>query len=70
MFEPTDERPHGIPHNPIQPRDEHDQHAVIVGPGHGCVEGDCIHTRTVTTVAGGKIPTSGRLTCARRGAYD
>jgi rubredoxin len=40
MFEPTDERPHGIPHNPIQPKDEHDQHAVIVGPGHGCVEGD------------------------------
>jgi hypothetical protein len=40
MFEATGEEPHGIPHNPFQPHDEHEQHAVILGPGHGCVESD------------------------------
>jgi rubredoxin len=40
MFEPSDEEPHGIPHNPIQPHDERDQTSFIVGPGHGCIEGD------------------------------
>lgn len=40
MFEPTREPPHGIEHNPLQPRDEHEQHAFSVGPGNGCLESD------------------------------
>jgi rubredoxin len=40
MFVPTDEPPHGIAHNPLQPHDERDQTAVFVGPGHGCLEED------------------------------
>lgn len=40
MFVASDEPPHGIEHNPLQPRDEQDQTAVIVGPGHGCLASD------------------------------
>jgi hypothetical protein len=40
MFVPTDEPPHGIPHNPLQPHDERDQTSWVVGPGHGCLEND------------------------------
>jgi rubredoxin len=40
MFVESDEPPHGIAHNPLQPRDERDQTAVAFGPGHGCVEND------------------------------
>jgi hypothetical protein len=40
MFVQSDERPHGIPHNPLQPHDERDQTAFFVGPGHGCLEED------------------------------
>jgi rubredoxin len=40
MFVPSTEPPHGIPHNPLQPRDEREQGAFSVGPGHGCVEND------------------------------
>jgi rubredoxin len=40
MFVASDEQPHGIPHNPLQPRDERDQTAFHVGPGHGCLEED------------------------------
>jgi rubredoxin len=40
MFVRSEEPPHGISHNPLQPRDERDQHAVIVGPGHGCLDPD------------------------------
>jgi hypothetical protein len=39
MFEQSDEPPHGIEHNPLQPHDERDQTAVQFGPG-GCVEND------------------------------
>ncbi len=38
LFEPTDEPPHGIPHNPFQPRDPR---AAAVGPGDsGCLYPD------------------------------
>ena len=40
MFVESSEAPHGIPHNPLQPRDERDQGAFVVGPGHGCLEED------------------------------
>ena len=40
MFVESDEPPHGIAHNPLQPHDERDQTAFFVGPGHGCVEED------------------------------
>jgi hypothetical protein len=40
MFVPTDEPPHGVEHNPLQPRDERDQSALSVGPGHGCLGED------------------------------
>lgn len=40
MFVESDEEPHGIPHNPMQARDERDQVALEFGPGHGCVEND------------------------------
>jgi rubredoxin len=40
MFVATDEPPHGIPHNPMQPHDERDQNGFVVGPGHGCLEND------------------------------
>ncbi len=39
MFEPSSEPPHGVPHNPIQPRDERDQSSFNLGPG-GCIEED------------------------------
>jgi rubredoxin len=41
MFQPTDEPPHGIPHNPFQPHDNRDQVGGVVGPtAHGCWETD------------------------------
>ena len=40
MFVTTEEGPHGIPHNPLQPHDERDQVASTFGPGHGCIEND------------------------------
>ncbi len=40
MFVRSDEPPHGIAHNPIQPHDERDQSRFAVGPGHGCLEED------------------------------
>lgn len=40
MFEPTAEVPHGVEHNPLQPKDEHEQHAIALGPGRGCLESD------------------------------
>jgi hypothetical protein len=40
MFVQSDEPPHGIAHNPLQPHDERDQTAFFVGPGHGCLEED------------------------------
>ncbi|HEX4509539.1 MAG TPA: hypothetical protein VH328_05650 [Burkholderiaceae bacterium] len=40
MFVESEEPPHGIAHNPIQPRDERDQTSFAVGPGRGCVEED------------------------------
>jgi hypothetical protein len=40
MFVRSDEAPHALPHNPIQPHDEREQHAVVVGPGHGCLDPD------------------------------
>jgi hypothetical protein len=39
MFVRTNEAPHGIPHNPIQPHDERDQNGLIMGPGE-CVGED------------------------------
>jgi predicted nucleic acid-binding Zn-ribbon protein len=39
MFVPSTEPPHGIPHNPLQPHDRHDQSSVLLAPG-GCVEND------------------------------
>lgn len=40
MFIPSDEPPHGIPHNPFQPHDEREQSSFLVAPGHGCLEED------------------------------
>src|SRR5689334_21907697 len=37
MFEPSLEPPHGIPHNPLQPRDEREQNEIDLGPG-GCLD--------------------------------
>ncbi|MCU1277270.1 MAG: hypothetical protein JWM53_816 [bacterium] len=37
MFVASDEAPHGIEHNPIQPHDERDLTPLDFGPG-GCVE--------------------------------
>jgi rubredoxin len=37
MFVASNERPHGIEHNPIQPHDERDQTDYEFSPGH-CVE--------------------------------
>jgi hypothetical protein len=37
MFEPSNEPPHGIDHNPIQPHDERDQNALDFSPDH-CVD--------------------------------
>ncbi len=37
MFERSLEPPHGIEHNPLQPRDERDQTPIDLGPG-GCIE--------------------------------
>ena len=37
MFVASDEPPHGIEHNPIQPHDERDLTPLDFGPGH-CVE--------------------------------
>ncbi|HXU72825.1 MAG TPA: hypothetical protein VN947_26075 [Polyangia bacterium] len=37
MFVRSDESPHGIPHNPIQPHDERDQTELDFSPGK-CVE--------------------------------
>ena len=40
MFAPTSESPHGVPHNPFQPRD-HESFAEVVGPGvRGCVDSE------------------------------
>jgi hypothetical protein len=38
MFVATEEPPHGLEHNPMQPRDERDTGAFSVGPGTGCIE--------------------------------
>jgi hypothetical protein len=38
MFVRSDEPPHGIEHNPLQPRDEHEQSPLDLGPGQHCVE--------------------------------
>jgi hypothetical protein len=37
MFVRSNEPPHGIAHNPIQPHDERDQHAYDFAPGAGCI---------------------------------
>ena len=38
MFVRSDEEPHGIAHNPIQPHDERDLNPLAFGPG------DCVET--------------------------
>ena len=43
MFRPTSEPPHGIPHNPLMPRDSRDVTGEVLGPhagGAGCIERD------------------------------
>ena len=37
MFVKSNEPPHGIEHNPLQPKDERDQTQLDLGPGH-CME--------------------------------
>ena len=38
MFVPSDEPPHGIEHNPIQPHDERDLTQLDLSPGGTCLE--------------------------------
>jgi len=41
MFTATEEPPHGIPHNPLQPHDRTDNFPLDVGPGAtGCFDTD------------------------------
>ena len=43
MFTPTSEPPHGVPHNPFQPRD-HENFGDTIGPHAGPGDSGCMET--------------------------